>query len=110
MLIGQTLYGRSIIAYSPWFSRNGNRGLFSAEVLLVDGGGGVQLSMESKNSEDVDSAAATVGTSAYIPSGVGTVLGTNLKELVRYKYTVNASGTSTAWVHFRVLPPAWLPN
>jgi hypothetical protein len=64
--------------------------------------------MESKNSEDADSAATAVGASGAISSGVGTVLGTNLKELVRYKYVV--SGGGTAWVHFRVLPPAWLPN
>lgn len=108
MLVGQSLRGSGTTVYSPWFPRGGNQGLFSAEALLADGGGGVTVTVESKNTEDIDSAATAVGASGAISSGVGTFLGTNLKELVRYKYVL--SGGSSAWVHFRVLPPAWISN
>lgn len=111
MIIGQTVFGGTY--FSPWFPRRGDAAVFSAEVIALAASGTLQMGVQTKNSEDVDTApsgasSGTLGvTNAIVGTTVGTVSVVGMKELVRFFYLV--SGT-TQWVHFRVLPPAWRMN
>ena len=111
MIIGQTVFGGTF--YSPWFPRQGDSAVFTAE--SINSFGTLTFKMQTKNREQADSAASYVsGASSSIygtintGSFIGTAMGTALLELVRFEYTI-ASATSN-WVHFRVLPPAWRMN
>ena len=112
MIIGQTIFMGSYFV-SPWFPRKGDAAMFAAEVLAA-GGATLTFGVQTKNSEDVDTApsAASTGTivssSAIGAGAIGTIAASGLKELVRFAYVVG--GTTAQWVHFRVLPPAWRMN
>jgi len=112
MIIGQTVFGGTY--FSPWFPRRGDAALFAGEVIAA-GGATLTLGLQTKNSEDADqnnittASTGTIASVTGIGAGVvGTVTGSSLKELVRFAYV--AAGSSTQWVHFRVLPPAWRMN
>lgn len=106
MIIGQTVFSGSYL--SPWFPRQGDSAVFATE-LLAAGGGTIVTTVLTKNREDPDTGTLNLGsTNSMTTAGVGTVLGTGLRELVRFSYAV--AGSSTNWVHFRVLPPAWRMN
>lgn len=110
MIIGQTLLAGTYL--SPWFPRQGDAAVFSAEVIALGASASLQVGIQTKNSEDVDSAPLPSGTgtlgltNSMTTTGVGTVAVTGMKELVRFYYLVGA----TNWVHFRVLPPSWRNN
>lgn len=112
MIIGQTVFSGTY--FSPWFPRQGDAALFSGEVVAA-GGATLTLGIQTKNREDPDQNTITTASTGTIASTtglgagvVGTVTGTGLKELVRFAYV--SVGTTTQWVHFRVLPPAWRMN
>ena len=109
-VIGEIIFEGSDLYYSPWFPRGADVGKFSIEVIAISG---VTLSwdVETKNSEDVDSAAVQVGsTQTETTAGVSTTSKfTGFKELVRYRYKTGVTA-SMDWVHFRMLNPAWLYN
>jgi hypothetical protein len=111
MIIGQTVFGGTF--YSPWFPRQGDSGVFTAE--SINSLGTLTFKIQTKNKDQADTAAAyasaassnifgTVSTGSFL----GTVMGTMLLELVRFEYTISSSTNN--WVHFRVLPPAWRTN
>lgn len=112
MIIGQTVFGGTYL--SPWFPRRGDAAIFAAELIAATGT--LNFGIQTKNAEETDVAPLPSGTGTFTTSGnmlgsapgVGTVQVTGgLKELVRFYYGVSSS---TAWVHFRVLPPAWRMN
>jgi hypothetical protein len=110
MIIGQTLLAGTYL--SPWFPRQGDSAVFSAEVIAIGSSASLQVGIQTKNSEETDSPptganSGTLGTTnSMTATGVGTVSVTGMKELVRFFYLVGA----TNWVHFRVLPPSWRNN
>lgn len=105
MIIGQTVFAGSYL--SPWFPRQGDSAVFAAEVLARDASATLTVTVQHKNKAEADSAALSAGVTNGINTvSVGTALGTQLKELVRFSYVVSGSN----WVHFRVLPPAWRMN
>jgi hypothetical protein len=107
MIIGQTLLAGTYL--SPWFPRQGDAAVFSAEVLAIGASASLQVGIQTKNSEEVDAAppSGSLGvTGTFTTATIGTVSVTGMKELVRFYYLVGA----TNWVHFRVLPPAWRNN
>ena len=63
MIIGQTLMApeSSVYYFTPWFPRGGNQGHFAVEVIAATSNVRVQVFVQTKNSEDVDSS--TGGTS-----------------------------------------------
>jgi hypothetical protein len=113
MIIGQTLMGSSSNYFSPWFPRQGDAAVFSAQIIAISGTSTLTVVVETKNTTETDASASQPangtfsGTSAsVITSGSTAVSG--LDELVRFKYTVN--NAASAFCHFRVLPPAWQRN
>jgi len=113
MLIGQSALGSFLEVnpyYGPWMSRQADAATFFVEVLHLSSNASISVVLEHKNSEDPDSSATTAATFTAVSSAkVEEKAASGLKELVRYKYTVGDS-SSTGWVHFRMLPPVWLPN
>ena len=96
--------------YSPWFPRGGDAAVFTLEVISING---LTLTwvVETKNSEDANSAASTVG-SAVTATTTGlkyTATLTGFEELVRFRYDTGSSA-SMDWVHFRALNPSWAYN
>jgi len=78
------------------------------EVIAISGAS-LDWEVETKNGEDVDSAAVQVGsTQTVTTAGVTTTAKfTGFKGLVRYRYKTGLT-VSMDWVHFRMLNPAWL--
>lgn len=105
--------GAALSVYTPWFPRGGDNMIVTIDVTQRMAS---QLTIRvfTKNSEDTgDGTDADVGTSivatatgrssAEWTSGTAT-----LKELVRYKYTVQSTGTGAGdWTLFRMLAPVW---
>jgi len=91
--------GAALSFYSPWFPRQGDN---------------LRVTVFTKNNEDTgDGSDADAGTSIVASAtGRSTAEWTSgtagLKELVRYKYSVQSTGTgATDWVLFRMLTPVW---
>ena len=114
MIIGQTLMGSSSNYYSPWFPRQGDTAVFSAQIIAISSTSTLTVVVETKNTEDTDASATQPANGTFsgtsvnvISSGAGTPVA-GLKELVRFRYTVNDS--TSKFCHFRVLPPSWARN
>ena len=117
MFDGQLLFpgaaGAALSFYGPWFSRGGDNLRVTVDIIQRVSS---QLTIRvfTKNSEDTgDGSDADVGTS-IVASATGRATaewtsGTaGLKELVRYKYTVQSTGTGAGdWILFRMLAPVW---
>ena len=118
MLTGQTILIPTTLTsfYGPWVPRQGNALCWVAQYVNKSGGTISTLTMEvqTKNREDSDSGVSTIGSAATITTtAVGDVTAssvlTGTKELVRYKFNLQASG-STQWVYLIINEPIWLPN
>ena len=109
MIIGQTIFKSATSYYSPWFPRQGDAATFAAQSVAISATGTLKVVIETKNLEDVDTAAVALGTITLSTTTPGTVRVSGLKELVRFRYDMTGSA-STDWSHFRVLPPAWEAN
>lgn len=105
--------GAALSFYSPWFPRQGDNLRVTVDVVQRVSS---QLTVRvfTKNREDTgDGTDADVGTSIVASAtGRSTAEWTSgtagLKEMVRYKYTVQSTGTgATDWVLFRMLTPVW---
>ncbi|MCC7063405.1 MAG: hypothetical protein IT456_11410 [Planctomycetes bacterium] len=68
--------------------------------------------VKTKNAEDSDSAATSIGAAFAITTTVGattTAVRTGCKELVRYEFSAKGTG-SDQWIHFRSNSPLWETN
>jgi len=114
MIIGQTLIMVAGTYYSPWFPRQGDSAVFSAQAIALTASfaGSLNVYIETKNAIQVDGSAGTATNGTFYLSAVGvagTALVSGLSELVRFKY-VPTGTTAGQFVHFRILPPAWQSN
>ena len=131
MLIGVTVFSQTTggkIYFSPWFPRGGNSATFACEMIAcADTTNDIDtfsVQVQTKNSEDADMDAVdllvspqaiTLSTDEGITSfNAGAKLSDTgnqgMKALVRFKYIVKAKNNGRAWVHFRMLNPAWRSN
>jgi hypothetical protein len=130
MFFGQTLVAESVsdgisvlvqdtAVTSPWFDRRGDSALFTIDVsnmsiIAPTSEPQLTVSIETKNTEDLDSAATPVTSMVIGGSGISQVQGTGLKELVRYQYVLTDVGSDpiarTFFVIFRMLDPEWFSN
>jgi hypothetical protein len=131
MLIGVTIQSDSTggdIYFSPWFPRGGNSAVFACEMIAcADTTNDIDtftVQVQTKNAEDSDMDAVDLLVSPQ-SIGLGTDEGVTsfsagaklsdtgnqgMKALVRFKYMVKAKADGRAWVHFRMLNPAWRSN
>lgn len=128
MIIGETLQPKvdpGALYETPWIPRNGDFGEFLIDIIdFLDTGVklpslSVTATLQTKNSEDIDSAATGIGTigpltaSSTPPMSIGAFAGkfTGAKELVRCRFTIIFSGTDhDAWIHLRALNISWATN
>jgi hypothetical protein len=112
MLIGQTVFvpaaGDPGVVYDgPWMPRQGNNFTCVLEIMRQSSSGwDLVVDIETKNAEDSDAAATSLGSltaSTPIKDFSGCL------ELVRYKYSFSGNGTDR-WIHFRMNPLIWQPN
>lgn len=125
MIIGQTIQPTAGgFYYTPWMARNGDFGEFLLEIIdFYDTGSvgtpslSVKADLETKNSEDVDSAVTSIGVIGPVTAGTLPALGvgaftakfTGAEELVRFAFTVLGLD-SDEWVHLRALNISWATN
>lgn len=115
MLIGQSVFLPSagtpgVIYFGPWVARHGDGMTAVMEILRASSSGwSFRLEVETKNAEDSDAAAASLGSTAPTTVGTHTLHVTGCKELVRYKFS-GTGGGADRWLHFRSNPMLWQPN
>jgi hypothetical protein len=116
MLIGQTVFIPSegdpgVVYHGPWMPRQGDKYTAVVELMRQSSGGwSFVLAVETKNAEDADSAASTLGSITKTALGTFSDLSVSgCKELVRHKVSITSSGVEQ-WLHFRSNPPVWQPN
>lgn len=111
LLLGETLAsGRDKISYyGPWMPAGGNDGVAALEVFNVSGANLWLVYMESKQSDEADSAVSgnigSVLVSSALP-GVYKFDVANAEDLVRYRI----ESQDTASIHFQFCQPLWSPN
>ena len=138
MFIGQTLTAENAydnfgsggiqklptVVYSPWFPRQGDEGHFPVDVLSISAIGdngasaasepALEVTVEHKDSEEADSAAASGATSEICVVGQLVLTQSGLKELVRLKFNLYDKAATvfirTYQATFRMLNPSWLTN
>lgn len=131
MVQGETLMtgATGCTVYSPWFEGCGSGATFAVEVGARTGGspspGIFEIQVETKISDDADSAATTLPRAdvegAWLPVSAGlpdtnpeyisSARYSGFKELVRFKYLLaTVSPAKFFSVHFRMLPPLWQSN
>ena len=114
MLIGQTVLapngGATATYFTPWWPRQGDALTAVIEVLKASGAFTMVCAVETKNQEQSDASAATLGSTFNITSTTPTpATRSGCLELVRYKFTLSGDSASQG-VHFRSNAPQWQPN
>lgn len=112
MIIGRTVLN-GLTCYSPWFPRQGDGATLAVEI-MGRSGAGLDLTVETKNDDEVDrSAVAATAVSAFPASitttGVTTADYESFREVVRLRVDVSGGNTYDG-VHLRILSPSWLRN
>lgn len=117
MLIGQTIFAPGsdpgAVYYTPWFPRQSDAFTAVIEILKASGAYSMDVEIETKNREQADSSAITLGAAYSITSTThftSTQFRTGALELVRYKFTVLGADSTARWIHFRSNAPQWQPN
>lgn len=122
-----TITANQSIVYTPWFPRGGDAGQFTTEVIAIsqpsnDGSNmsrpTLEMTVETKNSEQKDSAATSKGSASLDTSPADMVVeasnASGLLELVRVKFRLydsdGASILRTYYAVFRLLNPSWVTN
>lgn len=95
--------------YSPWFGRGSDNARFTLDLVDLDSGSKITVEVYHKNADETGDGTLYSGTSiAENGKGRSTEEWTGLREMVRYKFTVQSELPDTAsWVLFRMLPPVW---
>ena len=127
-IIGQVLFvpdsGSTEAYVSAWFPSNGNKIISTLNVIAIIDFGEIEVEVQTKNSEQDDGNAVTLGTTSGVQGVVGDTPWaagadllsggvTGLLELVRYQYTITAGKSAqghASGVHFRMLNPGWLSH
>lgn len=107
----------SYSVFSPWMARGGDGMLVTVDVAEVSGGPTLDIEVFTKNTEDTGEGenAKTTGTQKISVDTTGSasddwvsgVADVELKELVRYKFTLTSSESAGEWILFRMLSPVW---
>ena len=110
-LLGETVAAEEgQILYGLWMKAGGNNGVAAVEVFYNSVANVFDVVLETKSSDQPDSAAVSIGTVHITTAGSAIttyqMLIENAKDLVRYR--LNARGTCV--VHLQYAQPLWQPN
>lgn len=107
MFEAQYLFGGDRV-YSPWMSRGADNVVITADV-VEDDSSGIVIDLYEKNREDPGPGSAHGDGALTVTSvGRGDKTYTGVKELYRYRFTAQGSGTNR--VLFRMLAPVWFDD
>lgn len=114
MLLGETVQtdGDQTANYTGfWMPAGGSKGVAGVEVFLLTAASGLNVSMETKSSNDADSGATSIGnlTLSSTSAGQYTFSVTGARDLVRYRVQDTGGGTATL-AHLQFAQPLWQPN
>lgn len=115
MLLGETFSGKTVAQdfYGFWMPAGGNAGVAAVEVFHNSTASAFSWVLETKSSDEPDSAATALGSAVAVTSTGSTVTTyqaavSGAKDLVRYKLRFN--GTTAASIHLQFAQPLWQPN
>ena len=96
-----------MVVCSPWYDRQGDAATFNLEIIRVAGSGTLQVAIERKNK----GYTSAQDTTNFFPIASSTIALhkkdlSDLKEQVRFKYTIGGSVVDD-YVAFRMLEPVW---
>jgi hypothetical protein len=112
-MIDATLLMTGSTVYSPWFPRQADMLLVTAELVAVDGAS-LTVKLYTKNASDTgDGNPVDTGTSIVL-SSVGRSTAEwetkasqeGVEQLLRFRYEVTGEASSD-WALFRLLPASW---
>ena len=110
-ILGETITRKSsdTTKYSSyWMPRGGDQGTYGVEVIRLSTSG-FQVFVQTKNADQADSAATTLGSAQALSStGITKWTVSGAKEWVRY--VIEATGANTPILQFQFLAPQWAPN
>lgn len=112
MIDGQLLM-RGTTVYSPWFPRQADRLIVTAELIAVEGAT-LSIALYTKNKDETgDGSDVDTDTTISLSStGFGTAewkteaAMTGVEQLLRFRYAVTGAAAGD-WALFRLLPAAW---
>jgi len=112
MLLGETVVATGAKTfYGYWMQAGGNDGVAAAEVFYNSVADAFTVLLETKSSDEPDSAATNLGSGVLVTAAGGTpttyqMLVSNAKDLVRYKLVSSKDGI----IHIQYAQPLWQPN
>lgn len=110
-LLGETVAIREGNTYRGfWMQAGGNNGVAAAEVFFSTPANGFKVILETKSSDEPDSAATQIGnvtvTAAVSTATSYQMLVADAKDLVRYALEALDDGV----IHLQYAQPLWQPN
>lgn len=113
MILGETVAAQA--ASSPdmigyWMPARGNDGVAAIEVFYVSNTSVFTVHLDTKSSDDADSAASSIGNTT-VSSTTPQIFKwdvSNAKDLVRYR--IVPAGEDSEYMHFQFAEPLWAPN
>lgn len=115
MLLGETIVsnsgssGANRVHYGFWMPAGGNQGVAAVEVFRQSTISVYTVTLQTKKSDEADSAAASVGSTTITDLGVTQFFVSGAKDLVRYKISY-PSGSGPESMHVQLCQPLWSPN
>lgn len=115
MMLGETLAADegAQFYYGFWMPAGGNDGVGGFEVFHNPVASAFIVSMETKSSDQPDSAAASIGNVLISSTSAANYKFdvANAKDLVRYQVeSTDAAGLTPASIHLQFAQPLWHPN
>ncbi len=112
MLLGETIQcdGAGQNNHGFWMPAGGNDGVAGFEVFRVTTASVFTVHLETKSSDQADSAATSIGNASVgstTPANYKFDV-TDAKDLVRYRLT--SGGESVDAIHLQFAQPLWQPN
>lgn len=110
-LLGETISAKNgTIHYGFWLQAGGNNGVAAAEVFYSSPANGFKIVLETKSSDEPDSAATpigniTVAAAVSAPTSYQ-MLVADAKDMVRYTLETLDDGV----IHLQYAQPLWQPN
>jgi hypothetical protein len=110
MILGETAYVPTLQALLGfWMPEGGNDGVGGIEVLYVSASNKFTVHLDTKKSDEADSAATSIGAvgiSSTTPQLYDFKVA-NAKDLVRYRLQ---NSEDPEYIHFQLSQPLWSPN
>ena len=102
--------------HTPWMRSRGNTARCFMKMIYgsITGSGKFMWTVETKNTEDVDSSATTVVSQQYgatgLPAIKEAVTTSGMKELYRYVFSLDTNAAEGDYMWYQCMDPIWQPT